>query len=107
MREVTGQLVMNCQSENIYCVLNTLHQLKPLSCCYSVGNHTSQYAPQAQAVGTRMHLIALLRAALTPVQGPHPPGQAGAWNAARAFSAYLVSLQHALKADFSGCQKIS
>lgn len=105
MSEITGQLVMNCQSENVYCLLNTLHKLKHLSSCYSVGSHTSQYASQAQAVTTKMHPIALLKVTLTQVQGPDPPG--GAWNAARAFLAYLVSLQHALKVDFSGCRKIS
>lgn len=91
MSEVTGQRIMNCQSENVYCFLNTLH-LKHLSSCYSVGSHTSQYAAQAQAVGTKMLPIAPLKATLTQVQGPDPPGQAGAWNAAHAFLAYLVSL---------------
>lgn len=89
MSEVTGQLVMNCQSANVYCFLNTLHKLKLLSSCYSVGNHTSQYASQAQALGTKMHPIAPLKARLTQVQGPDPPGQAGAWNTAHAFLAYL------------------
>lgn len=105
--EVTGQLIMNCQSENVYCFLNTLHKLKHLSSCYSVGSHTSQYASQAQAVGTKMLPTAPLKATLTQVQGPDSPGQAGAWNAAHAFLAYLVSLQRALKVDSSGCQKIS
>lgn len=107
MSEVTGQLVMNCQSENVYCLLNTLHKLQHLSSFYSVGSHTSQFASQAQAVATKMHPIAPLKVTLTQVQGPDPPGQAGAWNAAHAFLAYLVSLQHTLKVDFSGCQKIS
>lgn len=107
MSEVTGQMVMNCQSENVYCFLNTLHKLNYFSSCYSVGNHTSQSVSPAQAVGTKLHPKASLKVTLTQVQGPAPPGQAGAWNAAHAFSAYLVSLQHTLKVGFSGCQKIS
>lgn len=41
MSQFTGQVVTDCQSENVYCLLNTLHKLKDLSSNYSLGNHTS------------------------------------------------------------------
>lgn len=94
MSQFTGQVVTDCQSESVYCLLNTLHKLKHLRSYYSVGNLVCLKSPKQS----------VQRCILSPTLSNtnSSPGSRFTWTCC--CLERCSHLQNRFEVDFLGCQ---